>query len=324
LDWLSYEEELETVWGKRWGAQSEIGKLEEAFVLRPGAESSPPQKELSWYVYRRQVDITLMQEQHDRLVDVVKGEGVKVHYSQVAQERLMKNPYGFQLTRAAGCRDPGVVINGGAIIGRMAVPFRRGEEVLWSKKVMELGCPILYTVRGHGTFEGGNVVWLDPHHVCVGIGVRTNREGIEQISPVLTRAGVEDIRLVPLPYTISDLEWPAGGWPHLDCVFGMADIDVGLIYPPAVGYDFIQYLREKNIRLVEVRPDEARGNACNIVAMEAGKVVMNSAGPKARKLLEKEGIEVIVVEMGEFAVRGGGPHCMLGCLVRQPGPTLEG
>ena len=322
-EWISYEDELELVWGKKWGAQSEIGKLAEVMVFRPGPELSPSQHELKWHAIRQPIDWKKAAEQHDALVKVLRDEGVKVHYDERPIDRVMKGPYGVQLSRSPGLRDPGVVVNGGAIIGRTAMAFRRGEEVFWAKKVMQLGCPILYTVRGTGIFEGGNMIWLDPSHVCIGIGARTNVEGVNQITPILKMSGVEEIRVVPIPYALDNLEWPAGGWPHLDCVFGYVDSSLAVIYPPAVGYDFIQYLRQKKIRMMEALPDENRDAACNTLALEPGKIIMNSAGPKLLKTLEGEGVDAITVDMGEFAMHGGGPHCQVGCLVRQPGPRLE-
>jgi N-dimethylarginine dimethylaminohydrolase len=322
-EWITYEDELELIWGMNWGAQSEIGRLEEVIVSRPGPELSPPNEEMKWHAIRHPIDWKKAAEQHDALIKVLKDEGITVHYDERPASALMKGPYGVQLSRNPGLRDPGVVVNGGAIIGRMAMAFRRGEEVFWAKKISQLGCPILYTVRGTGIFEGGNVVWLDPFHVCIGIGARTNIEGVNQITPILRASKVEEIRSVSIPYALDNYDWPAGGWPHLDCVFGYVAPNLAVIYPAAVGYDFVQYLRLKKVRMIEALPDEARDAACNTLALEPGKIIMNTAGPHLRRQLEREKIDVITVEMSEFALHGGGPHCQVGCLIRQAGPSLE-
>ena len=42
------------------------------------------------------------------------------------------------------------MVNGGAIIPRESTPYWRGRSRYVSKALMELGCPILYTVHGNG------------------------------------------------------------------------------------------------------------------------------------------------------------------------------
>lgn len=322
---LSYTEELELIWGKRWGAQSEIGKLEECLVQRAGEEVAPPKEHLAWYQFRVRPDPKKCEQEMDKFHDILKGEGVKLHQITPPKEWLMKEPYGVQHVRMpGGPRDPGFVVNGGAIVGRMSLPYRRGEEFWWTKKVVELGCPVLGTVRGTGRFEGGNVIWLDPTHVCIGKSARTNQEGIDQVAAVLKTVDppVEEIQVVPIPGWLDNLEWPAGGFAHLDCVFGYVDNGLALVYPAALPYDFIEYLREKSINMIEIPPEEAKDVACNVVALEPGKIMLIAGFPKTQGLLEKQGVDVITYEYTQMAPIGGGPHCATGPLIRQPGPKL--
>ncbi|MFC1803004.1 dimethylarginine dimethylaminohydrolase family protein [Thermoproteota archaeon] len=323
---ISYMEELEIVWGKKWGAQSEIGKLKETLVQRPDMEVAPPEEDLPFYQFRSRADVTKCQEEHDKFVELLKDESVRVHYITPPLEWLLNEPYGVYHARmAGGPRDPGFVVNGGAIIGHMSLPYRRGEEFWWAKKVMELGCPILYTLHDNGTFEGGNVVWLDPTHVCIGRTARTNQKGIDQVSAILrtVEPPVEEIRIVSIPGWLENLDWPAGGFAHLDCVFGYVDDGLALVYPAGLPYDFIEYLREKGINMVEVPPEEAKDVVCNIVALEPGKILFIAGYDKTQKKLEKEGVDVIPCEYTQLAPLGGGPHCATGPLIREPGPKLN-
>lgn len=320
---LSYTDELEIIWGKRWGAQSEIGKLEEVVVVHPGEEAAPPESDLAYYQYVARMDVKKARSEHDGFVEALEKEGVKVHDITPPQEWMLKEPYGIMHARyGAGSRDPGFVINGGAIIGRMSLPYRRGEEYWWAKKVMEMGCPILYTVHGNGTFEGGNVVWLDPEHICIGKSARTNQEGIDQVSVILKMNGVQEIKVVPIPGWLRNLEWPAGGFAHLDCVFGYVDDGLAVVYPPGVSYDFIEYLREKDINLVEAPPEEAKYLSCNTVALEPGRIMLAAGFDHTQKSLEKEGVDVVNFEWITLKDGGGGGHCATGPLIRQPGPKL--
>jgi len=322
---LSYMEELELIWGKPWGAQSEIGKLEECLVQKPGEEVAPPKEHLAWYQFRVRPDPRKCQEEIDKFHDMLKTEGVRLQYITPPKEWLMREPYGVQHVRMpGGPRDPGFVVNGGAIVGRMSLPYRRGEEFWWAKKVMDLGCPILGTVRGTGRFEGGNVIWLDPTHVCIGRSARTNQEGIDQVSAILKtlEPPVEDIHVVAIPGWLDNLNWPAGGFAHLDCVFGYVDDGTALVYPAALPYDFIEYLREKDINMLEVPPQEAKDVACNTVALAPGKIMLIAGFPITKRLLEQAGVDVITYDYTQMAPIGGGPHCAIGPLIREPGPKL--
>jgi len=316
----SYKDELELVWGKKWGAQNEIGKLREVLVQTPGSELTPPPiKQFKWYGLTRKIDVEKVKEEHQRLVEVLKDEGVGVRFMNAPAGA--HGPYSV-LQGLWGTRDYGFVVNGGAIVCRPSLPWDRGAEFWWAKRIMELGCPTLLTVHGFGTLEGGNVIWLDSTHVCIGKSVRTNQDGIDQASFILKSVGVEEIRVVPIPGWIENIEWPAGGFAHLDCVFGYVDSGLGLIYPAGVPFDFLEYLKQHGVELIEVGPDEAKDYACNTLAIEPGKVVMLEGFRVSRRLLERRGVDVIPVEMDEFKKAGGGPHCATAPLIREPGPKL--
>ncbi|MEM2158416.1 MAG: arginine deiminase family protein [Sulfolobales archaeon] len=321
---LSFVEEEELIWGRRWGAQSEVGKLRVALVNRPGLEFDHEDifRYPSWYDIHEKTNRVKAQEQHDDLVKILREANVEVYY--LKRPDLIHGPYSPANPRVWATRDPGIVINGGAIVGRMSLPWRKKDEYYWAITVMELGIPILYTVNGYGTFEGGNVVWLDPEHVVIGQSIRTNEEGIRQVSHILREIGeVKEIKIAPLPGYLFNLEWPAGGVAHLDVVFGMADVNVGLIYPPLVPYDLIEYLKKKKINLIEVPPDEFRRMACNIIALEPSKVILNAGNSVTRKALEKYGVDVIETDLSEFVKSGGAGHCAVCPLIRDPGPRLE-
>ena len=85
-------------------------------------------------------------------------------------------------------------------------------------------------------------------------------EGLNQIIPILERAGVKETHIAHLPGYLKTRKWQVGGSSgifHLDMTFGMADENIGVIYPGGVGYDTIQYLESREIILIEV-PDNGR------------------------------------------------------------------
>ncbi|MBI2879969.1 MAG: hypothetical protein HYY21_00170 [Candidatus Tectomicrobia bacterium] len=310
---ISYLDELEAIWGRRWGAQSKIGKLRYALVMPPTENEAAPEilEDPVFYGLPDGVppDLAKMREQYRRLVRALEHNGVELETMEVPE--VMMGPY--CRNRMVWAPASAFVIDGGAIVPRYGLaPWRKGLEAVIARKLASLGCPILYTVHGNGIMEsGGNIFFLDPHHALIGIGPSGNEEGFEQVSHLLRRNGVKEIHRVVFTGDI-----------HLDLVFGLVDAWLALVYPPGLGAETIDYLKGKGIRLIEVSEEEHANSACNVLALEPGKVIMCAGNPQANEALRERGVTVIEVEMGEFVLAGGGPHCAVGCLIRDPGPLL--
>jgi N-dimethylarginine dimethylaminohydrolase len=311
LEQIDYMDEIELVWGKRWGAQSELGKLLMCMVSRPTDNdvNEDSEKDPVHYLFHGTPKLKVLQKQHDDFVSLLKSEGVEVVYLDPPVPCI--GPYG-QKVRTWGPASA-FVINGGAIIPRYGwAPWRRGREVNLAKRLMQLGCPILHTTHGKGILElGGNGQWLDPRHLVIGIGATTNLEGVDQIRPLLARAGVEEVHLAYFNDTI-----------HLDVCFGLADAWVGVVDKRKLHFNTLSYLKKKGIELIEATPEEADNFACNLIALEPGKVVIPSGNPKTIKALKERGVTVIDLDFSDFIKMEGGPHCCVSSLIREPGPYL--
>jgi N-dimethylarginine dimethylaminohydrolase len=313
IESASYMDELPAIWGKRWGAQSEIGHLRSVMVSRPSDNEASPEVRDDPHFFAAQgsfPNLDLMRRQHKELVKVLLDFGSEVIYFDPPAETI--GPYGR--LRMLWAPASAFVINGGAIIPRYGLaPWRRGFEALLARKLGELGCPILCTIHGDGVFElGGNCQWLDPKHLVIGVGKTTNMEGVRQVWSVLKDAGVEDIHLTTFKNVI-----------HLDMAFGMASDWVAVVDPRCLEPSFLNYLRRKGIDLVEVDPAEADNSACNTLVLKPGVVVLPAGNPKTAKALRDRSVEVIEIDMSEFVKTGGGPHCATAGLVRDPGPLLS-
>lgn len=316
---ISYEAEFERTWGEKWGAMSSTGKLRKVMVHRPGEEAAHPifAKDPGFFsLPEGLLDLKKMQEQHDQLAQVLKGEGAEVVYLNPTEPVI--GAYGLPI-RTACYMHEALVIKGGAIIERPACAFKKGLEVYIAKRLMELGCPILGTIRGKGAFEASNMIWLTPTDVVLATSLRTNQEGIEQVTQYLKEAGVTDIHVSHLPGYLSSRKWQVGGasgYFHLDMTFGIAADGLGVIYPGGVSYDTIQYLKDNEINLIEVSEEELRNDATNVLPLSPGKAVLPAGSPETSKALRKEGVDVLEVDLSEFVKGGGGPTCMTLPLIR--------
>lgn len=321
---ISFIDELEKAWGRNWGAgtQSELGKIKVCLVSKPTENEASPEAAkdpMHFLLPEGLPDLEKMKKQHDSMVQVLKEEGVEIIHHEIPPVAI--GAY-VRLKNCVATREA-LMVHGGAIIPRIGLAeWRRGYEALLEKKLAEIGCPILHTCVN--ILDGGAHIWLDHEHLITSVGPGTSIEGINEIRPVLERAGVKEIHVGYCPGWVEKLEWPKGNWMwHLDVSLGIVDAWLAVTYPAALDYDTILYLRRKKINMIEAPPDEARNFACNTVVIKPGKIMMPAGNPQTSKALRKEGIDVIELEFSELVKSGVGPHCDTLPLIREPGPALE-
>ena len=303
-------DELAATWGKVWGIDNDVGRIREILMHRPGPEMGvvDPTKRLAeigsfgdpavgWY-YQSDTppDIPLMQAQHAAFVAALEAEGVIVHHVDGEAGNRLKQVY---------TRDPLIMVKGGAIICRMGARIRRGEELAITRTLGRLGIPILRTINGLGVMEGGSFAWLNPKTCAIGVGVRVNRDGAEQVREVLARQGVELLIVDLVGYDI-----------HLDVSFLMIDRDLAILNPMGLPYSFLEELKARGIRWVETDPADD-GWIVNSLAIAPGKVLMpEGATNRTLDRLAAEGVTWVTIPYAEVQKNGGGLHCSTTPLIR--------
>jgi len=327
-NWMLHEtdfyDEVEPIWGRRWGAEG-IGKLREVLVSRPTENETRPEYAKEWQYYYSSAagtaDLGRLQHQFDTYYEVLKEHGVRVNYIEPPVPALGAYGYLKNLVTLAG---GGLVVKGGAIIHRMGLgSWQRGREVIWSKTLAALQVPIYLTIHGTGVGEPGAGRWLDSKTFVFNESVVANEEGLRQLEFVLDGLGIELVT-THSPGWVESIGNGDIGTSHADMFMMVPDVGVCVLSPHLVNYGFVRYLKRRGIRIVEVPVEEYWDLGINGVTLEPGKVVLNAGSPTVVKELEKLGIEVIQVDFSEshrFAIAG--LHCATLELVRdQPGPLL--
>ena len=267
-------------------------------------------------------DFDAMQRNHRSLVDILESEGVEIFWLDAPD--AVRGTYTY-IKGYDAPREP-VILNGGALICRNAIAPQRGINKLIAQRLMAIGYPILYMAHGKGSaITGGNFVWLDQKHVIIGCSVHTSMEGIEEVTPILNRAGVEEIHVAHMPGYLNHMTeraGGAGGFYHFDMIFQMVDEGLAVIYPAGVGYDTIRYLRKKNIELIEIPLEEVQNYACNLLPLRPGRVVLTEGNNYTREQLEKRGVDVVEMKFEGGRLSGRGPVCSTLPLVRDAGPAI--
>jgi N-dimethylarginine dimethylaminohydrolase len=302
---------LEKVWGRQWGLNTDVGHLQMVLVCKPGKEWETmlgggeyiedaqawlgPDKMWYWNG-RERPDLTKVRAQHAALVKTLQDEGIEVIF--------LEDPLPH-MTKSVFTRDPAIIVKGGAIVCRMGVSYRRGEELPVTRTLVKLGMPILHTVHGTGLMEGGSFVWLNQHTAVVSIGHRSNAEGARQVGEVLKTLGIELICVDNMGYGL-----------HIDGSFVMVNTDLALAYIQDLPWWFLNRLDELGIHILDADPYEGAFGV-NCLAVSPGRVIISAHAERTAKRLRQAGVEVIMVEYDELHKSGGGIHCSTLPLIRE-------
>ncbi|OEV30042.1 N(G),N(G)-dimethylarginine dimethylaminohydrolase [Streptomyces nanshensis] len=182
--------------------------------------------------------------------------------------------------------DAVVVLGGTALICRPGAASRRSETAAVEESVRALGCAVL-RVEPPGTLDGGDVL-KSGGTVYVGLGGRTNEEGVRQLRAAFEPLGAH---VVPVPVTrVLHLKSAVTALPD-GTVIG---------HPPLV--DDPSYF--PRFRAV---PEEA---GAHVVLLGGNRLLMASGAPRSAELLAGLGYEPVLVDIGEFEKLEGCVTCL--------------
>jgi N-dimethylarginine dimethylaminohydrolase len=303
-------DQQESVWGRQWGCDNDVGQIRLCLMHRPGDEmniidpamrideiGSYGDRHKGWYFQSDVIpDWDEFRSQHDQLVQVLQAEGVEVVFLDSVEEDGIKSVY---------TRDSSIAIKGGALVTRLARSIRRGEEAHVSKTLANLGMPILRSLHGTALMEGGSFAWLNSKTAVIARSICVNDEGCEQVEQVLNAQGVELLRIDMTGYDI-----------HIDGALTMIDVNVAIVDPDLLPYSFLRKLDEMGITAVEIDAQDDPW-IVNCLAVAPGRVIMPrgiSSVTEAR--LQQLNIEVIEIEYDKMQLNGGGIHCSTCPLIR--------
>jgi len=287
-------------------AHSEVGAIRR-IVLKHARDAfvSDALIDLEWQAlrYRGRPDFRAAVEEYDALVELFLKLGIEPEFVPASEGVSLDSIY---------VRDAAVVTDGGVVLCSMGKDARRPEPAALRRAFEIMDVRVLSSITGDGRLEGGDVVWLDRGTIAVGLGYRTNEEGISQLRTLLGGA-VEEVITVPLPH------WrgPDDVF-HLMSIISPIDRDLALVYSPLMPVSFRQTLLERGMELIEVPEDEFGTMACNVLTVAPRVCIAMDGNPRTRALLERAGAEVHVYPGLEISWKGaGGPTCLTRPLLRE-------
>lgn len=180
--------------------------------------------------------------------------------------------------------DTAVIHAGKALITRLAIKSRRGEEDSVEEALQEY-LPV-QRITAPGTLEGGDVIRL-PTRIISGISQRTNRMGVEQMQtyfgvPVDT---IVDSRLI-----------------HLKSHVTYLNKNILLTTQPFSNHPVLS-----DFEILTVPENEHY--AANTLTIE-DTVIMATGFPQTQQLVKEAGFDVICLNMSEIAKCEGALTCL--------------
>jgi dimethylargininase len=268
--------------------------LRRVLVKRPD-EAFAVEDPVAWH-YTSRPDLPRAQAEHDALVALLRQGGAEVLYHEEPQPAHADAIFAF---------DPALVTDEGAVLLSMGKAQRRGEEAVMGRRFTALDIPILYTLHDDARAEGGDLLWVDHDTLAVGLGFRTNVEGLRQLREALTPLGVTVIP-VALPYYTGP-----EACLHLLSLISIVDERLAVVYPSLLAVPFWQELQRRGFRLIEVPEEEFLTMGPNVLALAPGKCVMLEGNPITQGRLEAAGCQVWTYQGEEISLKAeGGATCL--------------
>ncbi len=275
-----------------YGSQSMTAPLKRVIVRKPDKTfgNADPEK---WH-YTGQPNLKKAIKEHGFIVDLLENAGVEV----IFHEENMPDH-----ADAIYVHDPVLISDKGAILLRMGKPLRRGEEKAIGKTLEKVGIPIHYQLHGEALAEGGDLLWVDEKTLAVGLGYRTNFEGMGQLAEALP-----DVEMIPvqLPYYLGP-----EACLHLMSTVSIVDHDLAVVYKQLTSVTFLQEMERRGFRMVEVPEEEFLSMGPNVLAIGPSQCLMLEGNPITQERLVAAGCEVVTYKGNEISLKSeGGATCL--------------
>lgn len=289
----------------KFGCVSEVGQIKRLLLKHPrtafrGPESIKRQwKELN---YLDPPDYERALREYEAFVHLLKDFVPDISFLPEHENTGLDSIY---------VHDSSIMTKNGLILTNMGKKEREGEPEAVGEFMDGLDVPIIGSISGEGRLEGGDVVLWDVRTLCVGLGYRTNEEGIRQLRE-FTKNDFEEFIVVSLPH------WKGpNDVLHLMSLISPIDYDLAVVYSPLLPVSFRNWLIRRSVKLIEVPDSEFDSMGNNVLTVAPRWCLMIEGNPQTRQKLLDEGVEVLEYSGEEISVKGaGGPTCLTRPLLR--------
>ena len=150
-------------------------------------------------------------------------------------------------------------------------------------------------LEGHG-----DLLWHPDHaRIWAAYGFRSTRRGVEKFA-----AAMQDLGFPVIPLQLVDEHCY-----HLDTCLCPLNDEAALIYPGAFSMASLQTLRASWKRIHELTADESRQFMGNGIVVN-GRFITPQLTENLQQILNREGLNPVVINTSEFEKSGGSALCM--------------
>jgi dimethylargininase len=273
-----------------YGCRDMTGTLRRVLVRTPQEDVS------SWRAcgWQAKPDPVALRREHEAFCGLLEDAGAEVVVAPPVEGGNLDDVYAF---------DPALVIDDGVVLLRPGKECRRGEpEAL--ERVLDV--PVTRRLDAPAEAEGGDLIRLDEQTLLAGYTYRTNEEGVDALSGL-----VSDVIGFDIPHLHG-----RGEILHLLSLISPLDRDLAVVFLPLLPARLVQLLEEREIRLVEVPGEEFETMGPNVLALGPRRALTVEGNPETRRRMEAAGVDVVTYGGEELSKGDGGPTCLTLPLLR--------
>ena len=287
----------------RYGCHHMSAPLSRVMMRRPG-DNLRKADPAAWN-YNHLFDPGRAMAEYRQLVDIVQDFGAEIIWADADGDDSADGMF---------VKDASTVTRSGAILFSMGKGLRGGEPATHEKAYRDADIPILGRVNGQGRIEGGDLIWLDEKTLAVGVGFRSNREGVRQMSALLHPRGVEVFGF-DLPY------WRGEAFClHLTSFMSPLNEKTYIAYMPLMPAGFWLLLKERGVAVInspETEFHDSHGQNVNVLPLSETECVMIDGFPRTRAAIEAAGVSVRAFSGDALCMAcEGGPTCLTNPIYR--------
>ncbi|SFT98568.1 dimethylarginine dimethylaminohydrolase family protein [Halomonas saccharevitans] len=287
-----------------FGCHSMAAPMTRVLMRRPGA-SLRAADPAEWH-YNDHFDADKAITQYDTFAELVKASGAEIVW--IEDE-------GDGLSDAMFTRDASLITRAGAVLLKMGKPLRAAEPELHGRHYEAAGIPVLGRLTGEACVEGGDTLWLDDSTLVVGMGFRSNREGVGQLNALLNPHGIE---VLGFDLPVWDGE---AACLHLMSVISPLTDELYLVHPKLIPAALWTLMKSRGITLVaapEAEFHDSLGLNLNVMPLSPGDCLMIDGFPATKAVMEQHGIRVRTFAGDALCMAcEGGPTCLTNPILRE-------
>ncbi|TBR41993.1 amidinotransferase [Marinomonas agarivorans] len=287
-----------------YGCQLMAEKMTKVLMRRPGSSLLKADKN-TWH-YNHLFNAEKAITQYDDFVALIKASGAEILWFEDTDDGLAD---------AMFTRDASLITKAGAVPLRMGKALRSPEPEQQKAILEQAGIPILGQLTSNAMIEGGDTIWLNEQTLLVGLGFRSNEEGVNQLNAILNPHGITVLGF--------DMPYWAGkeACLHLMSVISPLTETKYLVHPPLIPARLWDFMEQAGIEFVIAPADEfdaSFGLNLNVLPTSPDNCIMIDGFPKTKQVMEAAGVTVSVFQGDALCMAcEGGPTCLTNPIVRQ-------